>query len=133
MEIMDFDRTTCSAFVVETVLPLLGKGDRIPEQMPSHHFAWRLGNWLETFCEPIQLVSDSSCDWHLINGYCHAEFSTFPVKIQGQSWVRSDQIEIQQALDEFEAVFNPGMIHHGLYDARRLKLIAEQQKRLLTI
>ncbi|MBU1364164.1 MAG: hypothetical protein KKE51_10120 [Gammaproteobacteria bacterium] len=131
VEITDFLHEDCSQFVVETVIPLLGKGNKIPERMAGIHFAWRFCNWLERFKEPIQLVSDHSVDWHIIHGYCYAEFSTFPAKIQGLVWIRSDQIEIQRALVDAENAFweqHPGMIHHALYDARRLKLIADTQR-----
>lgn len=134
VEITDFLREDCSPFVVETVLPLLGKGDRIPERMAGIHFAWRLCNWLETFSQPITLISDASCDWHLLNGYCHAEFSALLFKVQMEVWQRSADIEIQQALDDAEAAFwrtNEGMVHHALYDARRLKLNAERQAEIL--
>lgn len=130
IEITDFLREECSPFVVETVLPLLGKGDKIPERMAGSHFAWRFCNWLEQFKQPIELVSDSPVDWSLLHGYCYAEFSTFPVKVQGQVWRRSDNYEIQVALLETELRFwhvNQGMQHHALFDARRLKLIADAQ------
>lgn len=131
VEITDYLQEDCSPFVVEMVLPLLGKGDKIPERMPSTHFAGRFCDWLETFKEPIQLVSDHSVDWEILHGYCYAEFSTFPATVQGQIWQRSDDIDIQRALIDTEASFwhqNPGMIHHALYDARRLKLIADTQR-----
>lgn len=131
IEITDFQREDCSHFVVETVLPLLSKGDTAPERMPATHFAWYFCNWLETFKEPIQLVSDSPVDWSLLHGYCHAEFAAFPVKVQGQAWVRSEKEPIKAALLEAELRFwhaHPGMQHHALYDARRLKLIADTQK-----
>jgi hypothetical protein len=131
VEITNFLREDCSPFVVETVLPLLGMGDTAPERMASTHFAWRFCNWLETFKEPIQLVSDHSVDWHIIQGYCYAEFAAFPVKVQGQVWIRSDKPSIQRALVNVEKEFwekNPGMIHHALYDARRLALNALIQR-----
>lgn len=131
VETTDYLRENCSPFVLGTVLPLLGKGDKIPERMPSTHFAWRFCNWLERFNEPIQLVSDHSVDWHILQGYCYAEFSTFPQKVQGHVWQRSDDHEIKVALLEAELRFwhvNRGMQHHALYDARRLKLIAATQR-----
>lgn len=68
MEITDFLREDCSDFVVETVLPLLGKGDLLPERMAGVHFGWRFANWLSEFGENIELVSDTTCDWWLILG-----------------------------------------------------------------
>lgn len=136
VEITDFLREDCSPFVVETVLPLLGKGDKLPERMPSEQFADRLCNWLKSFNQPIDLVSDAACDWSLVNGYCYAEFRALPFKVQGQVWRPSEQEPIKIALLETELRFwhaNKGMQHHALYDARRLKLIADRQRELLEI
>lgn len=130
VEIKDFNREECSDFVVETVLPLLGKGDRAPERMGSQHFAWRLCHWLSGFGQDIELVSDHVCDWHLVNGYCYTEFREQPFKVQGQIWVPSERASIKIDLLETELRFwhqHAGMQHHALYDARRLKLIAERQ------
>lgn len=133
IEITDFLREDCSPFVVDTVLPLLGKGDRIPERLAGMHFAWRLGNWLESFGQPITLISDSSCDWHLLNSYCYSEFSTLPFKIRMEVWKHSENLDIQRVVNDVEAAFwaaHPGMMHHALYDTRRLKRIADVQRQM---
>ena len=135
VEITDFNEETCSDFVRETVLPLLKKGNKLPERMLSTHIAWRLCQWLEAFNEPlIELVSDAACDWSIVNAYCYTEFSSLPVKVRGQLWRGHPSKEIREALVHAESEFwqaNPGMQHHALYDARRLKLIADRQREML--
>lgn len=133
VELKDFIREDCSEFVVEFVLPLLGKGDRIPVRMGSHEFGWQFVHWLRQFDQPIELVSDSVCDWSLVNAYSWQEFKELGHKVQGQLWQPSDLPSIKLDLAKTEAQFwmeNKGMQHHALYDARRLKLIAERQAAL---
>jgi hypothetical protein len=135
VEISDFLVERCSGFVKESVLPLLRKGNKVPDIMPSCHFAWRLCNWLEKLTQPIELVSDHSADWFLINDYCESEFSTFTSPIKGVVWQRSNEIKVQQALLKVEFDFweaNPGMQHHALYDARRLRLNVQTQDALIS-
>lgn len=134
-EVTDFRREECSDFVVETVLPLLGQGDRLPERLDSRDFAGRLTLWLSGLGQDVELVSDSSCDWHLLMGYCHPEFRQQAFRIQGQIWLPSEQELIKVALLDLELGFwqrHPGMQHHALYDARCLKWMVEQQAYLLS-
>lgn len=130
VEIEDFDRTGCSPFVIETVLPLLG---RIPaERVPGGLFGNRLANWLSTFNQDIELINDARCDrWVIMS--CARDLDALPRKIQVRTWQRSDDPAIQAALREAEAQYwqaHPACEHHALYDARRLQLIAGLQRRL---
>lgn len=69
VEITDFRREDCSDFVVQTVLPLLGKGDVLPQCIAGSHFAWRFCNWLDALNAPeFSLISDSTIDWWLVAG-----------------------------------------------------------------
>jgi hypothetical protein len=125
IEIKDFNREECSNFVINTVLPLLGKGDHPPERLDADHFAHRLSRWLAEFDQDIELVSDHVCDWHLVNGYCHAELRQQSFKVQGQIWLPAERESIKVDLLETELRFwhpHRGMQHHALYDARRLKI-----------
>lgn len=136
IEITDFLRDDCSQFVLDTVLPLLGKGDVLPQRMAAAHFGWRLCNWLDSLdATEFALISDSTIDWWLVREYAQAELSTYPRKVRGEKWVQSDDESIKSALVVAEAEFwrrpgNVGMVHHALYDARRLKLLAETQQSL---
>lgn len=136
IEINDFQRDDCSQFVLDTVLPLLGKGDVLPERMASTHFASRFCTWLAQFDEDIALVSDSPVDWNIVHAYCYTEFAAAPVKVCGQVWQRSESPIVAQCLANTEAEFwnrpgNRDMIHHALYDARRLKLLADKQRSIM--
>lgn len=132
VEITDFLRENCTPFVVEVVLPLLGKGDRIPERMPGCHFGWRLCNWLAQFGENIELVSDNAVDWQIVFAYAYGEFAAQPYKVQGQVWLPNEALRAPlQAVETGFWQANPGMQHHALYDARGLKAKAERQRQLL--
>ena len=137
-EITDFLREDCSQFVLDVVLPLLGKGDKLPERMPGSHFGWRFCNWLDSLeASEFSLIADATCDWWLVHEYAQAELSTYPRKVRGQVWQRSDAPVTGLRLAAVESEFwsqpgNAGMIHHALYDARRLKLLAETQRKFYT-
>jgi hypothetical protein len=60
----DFDQSKCSAFVIETVLPLLG---RIPgADCQSDELANRLRAWMEALPEPAIVIFDYGDDWTLL-------------------------------------------------------------------
>lgn len=119
-------------FVIEVVLPLLGM---VPaERMPSDQFGERLAQWLATFDEDIELVSDAGCDWWLVNGMAYAAFQQLPHKVLGQVWQMTDDVEILATLQQAEQHFwnsNRLQQHHALFDARRLRQIADLQRELL--
>lgn len=131
VEIEDFNRAECSPFVVETVLPLLGRAPA--ERMPGRKFGNRLAKWLATFAEDIEFISDAGCDWWLIASYAGAALDALPRRVQERTWQRSDDAAIQAALQAAEAQFwqaHPSLQHYALYDARRLRLIAGVQRHL---
>lgn len=131
IEITDFPIENCSDFVHETVLPLLGQGGIEPIRLPGDDFSGFLCQWLQKFNQPIELISDAACDWHLVNGYCYSDFKTMPNKISGELWMPSESPITAIRLAAHEERFwsrNPGMQHHAMFDARRLKLLAEMQR-----
>jgi hypothetical protein len=130
-EIEDFNRKECSLFVVETVLPLLGRTPA--ERLLSREFGNHLAQWLATFDEDIELISDARCDWWLVNSMAEHAFDRLPRKVRGRVWSPAENTLIHTALQEAELLFwqdNPGLEHHALYDARRLKLLADLQRHL---
>ena len=131
VEITDFRLEDCSGFVKEIVLPLLGKGDRIPECMTSMQFGLRFGYWLEQFPEgEIAMFSDHSIDWKLLCEYC-VELRTFPRKIKFKVWRHDPKFRAEIiATRQTWLLANPGMEHHALYDARLLKALADRQREL---
>lgn len=127
-EISDFNRYACSAFVMETVLPLLDA--RLDQCMPGSLFSLKLCEWLRSFDVDIELISDHPCDWLIVNRYGQSDLAAMPVQVHGKIWQRTEDEGIRKALTEAEHHFwqqHAGKQHHALYDARRLKLIVELQ------
>jgi hypothetical protein len=59
-----YQASDCEPFVVESVFPHLQGGDAL---MTMDELTLRLGNWIESFEHPVQLVTDSpSWDWSWI-------------------------------------------------------------------
>ena len=134
-EITDFCAEDCSEFVKTIVLPLLGKGDRPPKRMAGGMLGLALAEWLAQFAgEPIEFISDSTCDWWLLLAYAKADLNAQSIDFTGSVWLPSDSVLAAVPVLETELRYwhaNPKMKHHALYDARRLKLIAERQRELL--
>lgn len=132
VEIEDFNLDDCSLFVVDTVLPLLGTTPA--ERMPGEKFGNRLAEWLATFDQDIELVSDAACDRWVLLSMAGQFLKELPYKIHSQIWIPSENPVILEALEDAESGFwqeNPGFEHHALFDARRLKLQAELQRRFV--
>lgn len=131
-EIEDFNLAECSQFVVDTVLPLLGQHPA--ERIPGKQFGARFGQWLATFQEDIELISDARCDWWLIYSMADQALQQLPYRVQNRTWQPIDDVQIQSALQEGEARFwteNPGRQHHALFDARRLRTLADLQQQII--
>ena len=127
-EISDFNRALCSPFVVSTVLPLLeGNAETtITAQMFGH----RLSTWLASFGEDVELISDHSADWELLAKYISAHLAALPCQIHSTVWQPSVDESLRIKILEAELRFwfaNPRKRHHALFDARRLKLVAQQE------
>lgn len=130
-ELTDFRCSECSPFVREAVLPLLGEPGVL--RLTADEFGPRLSAWLATFGEPIDLVTDYAGDWYLLNDYARFSFKSLPHPVRGQVWQRSGDPAVEEILSEVETAFwlqHPGKQHHALNDARRLKVVAEQQTAL---
>lgn len=131
IEISDFSRFECSSFVREVVLPLLDAP--LSQKKPRAMFSLALCDWLSSFSEDIELVSDHPCDWKLINRCCREDFIELPFEIRWRIWHRPDEFALLKVLDEAEAAFwqlHPGRQHHALFDARRLSVIVEHVREL---
>ena len=63
-EPIDYRKNECSAFVRETVLPLLG---RVPgAACTSNELADRVQAWFAALPEPVTIIFDFETDWHLL-------------------------------------------------------------------
>jgi hypothetical protein len=114
-ESTSFKRETCSVFVNEIVIPLLGQ---YPDAIvgTQDHIAHRLIEWLELYRESGAIVSvDYATDWHLfIDLMAGNKVMDF---IDGQLiWTDLDQ---QRISDWWTETKLPQ--HHALYDAKANK------------
>lgn len=128
VELTDFRYSECSPFVREAVLPLLGEPGVV--HLTAEEFGPRLSAWLSAFGEPIDLVTDYPGDWYLLNDYARFSHKSMNYPVRAQIWQRSGEPAVEEILSEAEVAFwlqYPGKQHHALYDARRLKVLAEQQ------
>lgn len=120
-EITDFPRNECSQFVRDIVLPLLDAPD--DQRMAEHVFAFCLVAWLDSFDEPIDLVSDSAMDWNLIadaindarGGMRH------PLKAYVARIKSPDALEAEYRF--WQQLQNKDRQHHAMFDARCLRLM----------
>ena len=104
------DRATCSDFVKETVLPLLGKIEGA--QCLPVELNFRLRRWLEQFKngDDIVIAYDYDGDWTL---FCHALRDDVPAWINGVN-IYSYINDRKQDLFFRETALEP---HHALHDA----------------
>lgn len=108
-------------FARMAVLPLLEGGEA---RMPQHELALRLGNWLESFGQPVQLATDSlAWDWPWI----HEMFSepcTWPENLDSKPLLLT--MNYLNGYDRFieavEQAFRTRRRHHSLEDAQANRL-----------
>ena len=123
----------CGAFTQEGVLPLLQGGDAL---MTSDTLTLRLGNWLESFDQPVKLSTDSiSWDWPWIPELFSIP-GTWPENLDGKPALLHDLIESNFSELLVEKVFENHVPklrrHHALDDAKanRLAWLAWKQSKL---
>lgn len=111
----------CSEFVRETVVPLLEGGNT---RMTMPDLALRLGNWLESFEQPVQLATDSlGWDWPWIQQiFCDAW--TWPENLERKPLILHFAAEAgERFVDAVEAAFAAGLRqHHSQDDAKANRL-----------
>jgi hypothetical protein len=113
-----------SDFAREAVLPLLQGGEA---RMTMSELTLRLGNWLESFAQPVQLATDSlSWDWPWIL----EAFSlpgTWPQNLNGRPLILSQTPVFNLAVEH--AYENGLRRHHSLDDAKanRLGRLAQEK------
>jgi hypothetical protein len=108
----------CSDFTREAVLPHLAGGDTL---IPMHTLTLRLGDWLESFEQPVKLATDSlSWDWPWIQEiFCTP--GTWPANVDGKPVSLYELIDspffqqtVEQAFEQDTALRR----HHALSDAK---------------
>jgi hypothetical protein len=108
-----YQSSDCSDFVREAVLPLLQGGEA---RMDMHELTLRLGNWLESFAQPVQLATDSlSWDWPWIQEIFSLP-GTWPKNVESRPLILSQTPGFYLSVEE---AFATGLRrHHALDDAK---------------
>lgn len=114
----------CSPFTQEAVLPLL-QGDEA--RMPMHILTLRLGNWIESFEQPVQIATDSlSWDWPWIQElFCDP--GTWPANLDGKPASLYEMVDspfLEQTTEQIFENHEPRLRrHHALDDAKVNRLV----------
>lgn len=114
----------CSPFVQEAVLPLLQGGDA---RMPMHKLILLLGNWIESFEQPVQIATDSlSWDWPWIQElFCDP--GTWPENLDGKPaslYGMVDSPFLERTAEQIFQSHEPRLRrHHALGDAKANRLV----------
>lgn len=124
-ELIDgWQRERCTQFVIDEVLPLLGKS---PENQVSRaELKPRLIAWLESLGTPpviAQFVFDSEVDWRLLLEAC-GNLSTPNLDVQWQ-WLSSLDPKMARHCEDLleEMLTGEPQRHHALTDARALRQV----------
>lgn len=110
-----------SEFVRAAVMPLLRGGEAA---MPLHELTLKLGDWIESFEEPVELVSDSFWDTGWI-GEIFAMPGTWPANLAPPQVLRfaNDAERLRFNRLEMQVRQRHGLrFHHALDDARAIQM-----------
>jgi hypothetical protein len=119
-----FDKSQCSDFVKEVVIPLLD--GNIEQRMKPTELATKLSDWLNELGEDIVLVSDSTWDYYVLNPVFapHGGLQALSpsTKLQIAPFIEDTHARIRfgEAYSEY-FLRNPGKQHHALHDAKALR------------
>ena len=118
-----YQPSDCSDFVREAVLPHLQGGDAL---MTMDELTLRLGNWIESFEQPVQLVTDSLFwDWPWMQELFYLP-GTWPGNLDGkpgQLYEMVDSPFLDRAVEQaFQSHVPRLRRHHALDDARANRL-----------
>lgn len=111
LEVQDFDRTKCSAFVQEAVLPQLGKLEHTGisrAELPA-----QLRSWFASMPSNVTLASDSAHDRDLLADVLDGEW---PQNINGWFDLRTlADATFNEAVARYHTTDRPW--HHAMHDA----------------
>ncbi|SFN90512.1 hypothetical protein SAMN05660284_02489 [Formivibrio citricus] len=112
LEVADFDRSRCNAFVQDAVLPLLGRTEGAT--VIQSELACRLQGWFASLPRSITLACDSQHDRDLLADALDGEL---PVNLQGWFDLRPliDTSVFHHAVMGYHTPDRPW--HHALHDA----------------
>lgn len=112
-----YQRKDCNAFVCEVVLPLLD-GNEVQLTWPA--LALRLGNWIESFEQPITLATDiQDWDWSWIQKLFPSP-GTWPANLACKPAILVFDADVGERFNVAqEEAFAAGLRrHHALDDAK---------------
>lgn len=117
-----------SEFVRAAVIPLLQGGEAA---MPLHELTLKLGAWIESFDEPVELVSDSFWDTGWI-GEIFETPDTWPANLVPPQVLRftddAERLRFNQM--EMQVRQQHGLrFHHALDDARAIQMAMQRLSR----
>lgn len=116
LEIKDFDRSKCNAFVQSAVLPQLGRMGDV--QVYKTELRERLCEWFAWQPDRVMIASDSLHDRDLVADALEGEW---PPNIKGWLDLRAmvDPEAFDLAVSHYHTIDKPW--HHALYDALALR------------
>jgi hypothetical protein len=112
----NFERESCSEFVIEAVLPHL---DCAKHTLSNAEAAAKIKEWIEAFAEAVQLVTDAPAyDWSLLYDFLE-DYQAWPANLDRRP-IDANVHEILQATDSYYDCQAIAIRHHALWDARAL-------------
>lgn len=116
-----YQRKDCGDFAREVVLPLLEGGDVL---MSWHELSLRLGNWVESFEQPVRLATDSlAWDWPWIQKMFTTP-RTWPSNLDGKPEILLFDADAGEQFNKAleQALADGFRRHHALDDAKANRL-----------
>lgn len=113
----------CSTFTQEAVLPHLQGAESL---MRMDELTLRLGNWIESFEQPVQLATDSlSWDWPWIQELFHLP-GTWPANLDSKPALMLEMIESRVFFTGVEMAFKnePRLRRHQALDDAKANRLA---------
>ncbi len=118
LERSDVDRSACSDFVIEQVLPLFGRYPKA--RRPYLNFAPALQEWLQTLRGEHRFACDSYQDFRFLSSILQGDF---PDHCRGENQLlgREEPELWEQRIAHYFIAHPDQPRHHALYDARALR------------
>jgi len=118
-ELDTYTPAECSPFTQEAVLPLLQGGD---VRMSMHKLTLLLGNWIESYEQPVQIATDSlSWDWPWIKELFY-DPGTWPENLDGKPASLYEMVDspfLERTVEQIFQNHEPRLRrHHALDDAK---------------
>lgn len=108
----------CSQFVKDVVIPLLDAPES--KRVSLALFGAHLVEWLNSFDEPVTLVTDYAGDWLLVREAIGDLYSELKHSVKGMAvYCGANTVDVEEHF--WSRYENQGKQHHAMYDARCLR------------